>query len=414
MKRFLIGLFWAIPVLSFAQTNFQKGYLITNSKDTLKGYIDYKERSKNPVNVDFRTSLNSSTKTYNLGNCAGYGVDDTEHQRRFAVNISMSKVDVANLSYGPDSSFTRKTVFLKVLQNGKNLTLFSYEDNVKERFYMMSGDHQEPVELIRNTYLSTVKTNAIVNDNKYVRQLLAQMMKSNPDRSIEEKSISNLDYTERILLKFVSAINNQEPPKSRYKGFRFFAGAALSISSASYKGVGDLASEDAISKISSSPMLNGGIDLLVNPAIGKLIFRTELSLMMDKYGVSVSDNIGNTSSHTFDRASLVLTPQFIYNIYNTNKLKFFAGFGAGLNFSKISNNKIGFTRGLDKTFLIQNSDREVNRFNYSLQLSTGVVLIKKIEVFVGYSPQAAITDYYHVALRVERLRFGVNYLFGKH
>ncbi|MFA4866781.1 MAG: outer membrane beta-barrel protein [Pedobacter sp.] len=414
MKRFLIGLLCTIPVLSFAQANFQKGYVITNSKDTLKGYIDYKERSKNPVNVDFRTSLNSSTQTYSLGNCAGYGIDDIEHQRRFAVNVSMSKIDVANLSYGPDSSFTRKTVFLKVLQDGKNLTLFSYEDDVKERYYMMSKDHQEPVELIRNTYLSTVKTNAIVNDNMYVRQLLAQMMKSNPGRPIEEKDVSNLEYTERKLLKFVSAINNQEPPKSKYKGFRFFAGAALSVSSASYRGLGELASEDAISKISYSPMLNGGIDLLINPAIGKLIFRTEISFMMDKYGVSVPDYIGNSRSHTFDRASLVLTPQFIYNIYNTNKLKFFAGFGAGLNFSKISNNKIVVTRDLDKTILLQNSDREINKFNYSLQLSTGVVLNKKIEVFAGYSPKAPITDYYSVALRVQRLAFGVNYLFGKH
>ncbi|MEQ7798969.1 hypothetical protein ABDJ41_04060 [Pedobacter sp. ASV1-7] len=413
MKRFLIALLWAIPVLSFAQANFQKGYVITNSKDTLKGFIDYKERSKNPVEVNFRTSLSSSTQTYNLENCVGYGVDDTEHQRRFTVNISMSKVDVANLSYGPDTSFKRKTVFLKVLQDGKNLVLFYYEDDVKERYYMMSRNHQEPVELIRNTYLSTVKTNAIVNDNKYVRQLLAQMVESNPGRPIPEKGILNLDYTERALLKFVSGINDQKTPKSKYKGGRFFAGAALSVSSASYRGLDELASEGAISKISYSPILNGGIDLLVNPAIGKLIFRAELSLMMDKYGVSVSDNIGS-SSHTFDRASLVLTPQFIYNIYNTNKLKFFAGFGAGLNFSKISNNKIAFTRGLDKTIFIENSDREVNWFNYSLELSTGVVLNKKIEIFAGYSPKAALTDYYSIALRVQRLHFGVNYLFGKH
>jgi hypothetical protein len=413
MKRFLIALLWAIPVLSFAQANFQKGYVITNSKDTLKGFIDYKERSKNPVEVNFRTSLNSNTHSYNLENCEGYGIDHIEHQRRFTVNISMSKVDVANLSYGPDSSFIRKTVFLKVLQEGKNLTLFSYEDDVKERFYMMSRDHQEPVELIRNKYLSAVKTNAIVNDNKYVRQLLAQTMKSNPGRPIPEKGILNLDYTERALLKFVSGINDQKPPKSKYKGGRFFAGAALSVSSASYRGLDELASEGAISKISYSPILNGGIDLLVNPAIGKLIFRAELSLMMDKYGVSISE-AGNSRSHTFDRASIVLTPQFIYNIYNTNKLKFFAGFGAGLNFSKISNNKIAFTRGLDKTIFIENSGREVNWFNYSLELSTGVVLNKKTEIFAGYSPKAALTDYYSIALRVQRLHFGVNYLFGKH
>lgn len=41
MKSFLIGLLFASPLLLSAQSNFQKGYVVTNSNDTLRGTVNY-------------------------------------------------------------------------------------------------------------------------------------------------------------------------------------------------------------------------------------------------------------------------------------------------------------------------------------------------------------------------------------
>ncbi|MNL44890.1 hypothetical protein D3C87_1674930 [compost metagenome] len=118
--------------------------------------------------------------------------------------------------------------------------------------------------------------------------------------------------------------------------------------------------------------------------------------------------------HSFDRTSVVLTPQFIYNVYNSNKLKCFMGFGAGLNLSKTSNNKSEYLNNIAMENRVVENEVEFEKFNYSLQFTTGVVLNKKIEISAGYSPKAAISNYSFFNVGMERFRAGVNYLFGKH
>ncbi|MDR6785677.1 hypothetical protein ABIE26_004387 [Pedobacter africanus] len=416
MKRFLTALLTAVPLLSLGQSNYQKGYVVLNSKDTLRGYVDFKERRKNPVSIDFKIAPNDSRQVFTLANCTAYGIDDHEHYQRFAVNVSLSEIEIANLSIGPDLSFKRDTVFLKVLQSGKNLTLFSYVDELKERFYMMGPDQQEPLELIRNLYLQEDRTSAVVKDNKYARQLLIEMKKRKPEDQVLEKMLLRLDYRSGDLLRAVSLINGQQLPKPKHKSTRFFAGLGAAASMASYGGTHPLSTPKATCKTSFSPMLTTGVDLFVKPEIGRLIFRTELSALMSKNEISLpADERGFiVERHSFDQVHLVLTPQLIYNIYNTNKLKCFGGLGGGLNFSTTSNNKSVYLNTISMQQRIGENEVIMEKFNYSLQFMAGVVLNKKLEIAAGYSPNAAITNYSFFNIEMKRFKLGVNYLFGKH
>lgn len=416
MKRFLVGLLLsALPLISFAQSNFQKGYVITNTKDTLKGYIDYKERSRNPERVTFKTSLTGNSEIYNLINCDAYGIDGIEHQRRFLVDISMNEIELSKLSAERDSSYRRDSVFLKVIQEGKNLTLFSYADELKVRFYILEKDAQVPVELIRVLYLNNANIMQVKYDVKYARQLQTIMVK-NDIEGISDKQLSGLRYTMPALLEVVSVINGQQPIKPKYKWSRFFVGAALNTSKASFTGEHLMASEQVENKVSYFPMLNTGMDVFLNPAIGRLIFRTELSLMMNKYNSSLSSEDGNIilTKFTFDQTTAIVTPQFIYNIYNTSKLKFFVGLGTRFNFSTTSNNKMYRLKHYEDGYTVRENEIDINSFNFSFLFNTGIVLNKKIEVSAGYSPNVAVNSYQYFATTIQSLRFGVNYLFGKH
>ncbi|MNK15026.1 hypothetical protein D3C87_331590 [compost metagenome] len=415
MKRFLFSFLLAAPVLSFAQSNFQKGYVVANSKDTLKGYINFKERRRSPVTVDFRTSLDGSSQVFTLANCAAYGIDGVEHYRRFAVDVSMSKIDVSSLSIGLDQSFKRDTVFLNILQVGKNLTLFSYTDELKERFYIMDVDSKEPVELIRDLYLKEGSGNLIVADDKYIRQLLFQIKKNYPENPALERKILALRYGKTSLLKTVSLINDQQLPQSKYRNVRFFAGAGLIASKASYSGTHALSVESAKSKTSYSPMLTTGMDLFVKPEIGRLIIRTELSLLMSKNEISLFSEADDAvvRRHSFDQTTIALTPGIIYNVYNTGKLKCFIGGGFGLNFSATSNNESTYLNTISmKTSTLD--EVQLEKFYFSFLFTAGVVLNKRIEISVGYSPDVAISNYSYYNVVMKRFRFGVNYLFGKY
>lgn len=409
MKRFLVGLLLALPALSFAQSNFQKGYVVTNTGDTLKGYINYREQSLSPVSIEFRTAPDGSTQLFTLKNCSAYTVDGMESNERFLVNISMDKSDISRLSVGPDTTSRRDSVFLKVLQSGKNISMYSYVDDVKVRFYIREKGVQEPYELIRHLYMLEDNPRMVAATNGYLGQLSRLADKFNVGTDVDRRRLKSIDYQPSALKKAAYMLNEEVAGKPRFKSTRFFAGAGLLYTKINYQGNIMFADKSATTKGSFMPAVQAGIDVFLNPAIGKFIFRTDLTLHMSKSEVSVQSDGGYLWDRSFDQKALTITPQFIYNVYNKAQIKFFLGAGLGGNFSKYTN--IRTTRTKDGNISVLNDEFKPESFNFSFPVTAGVVLNKKIEFSLAYSIPTSITNYVLYSASMQRLKFGVNYLF---
>ena len=65
-----------------AQT-FKAGYVITESGDSLKGYVRFKDHVYNRRNCKFRLTPDSKTQTFPADHIQGYGVDEVTHYRSF-------------------------------------------------------------------------------------------------------------------------------------------------------------------------------------------------------------------------------------------------------------------------------------------------------------------------------------------
>lgn len=411
MKRSLLFLSLLAPVLLYAQTNFLKGYVVTNSGDTLKGYVDYRERELNPVSFNFKSQLDSKAQVVTLQNTVACVINDLDSYQRFLVDITTSTTDISNLPVGPDARTRRDTVFLKVVQTGKKITLYTYRDPIKLRFYVRENSVDEPSELIRQIYSKGDQGNTMVIGNTYNRQLAALMYRLNPAKAT--KLSLYWRYTEQDLNKAVALINDQELIKSKYKATRFFAGVALSRNMVVYGGDNALSNDDAISKVFYTPLITAGIDVFVNPAIQKVVFRTELSFMTSKNQISTTtgDRANAALSHSFNQYSVVLSPQIIYNIYNGSKLKAFIGAGFGFNLSKYSNNV--FTRYnsfRDETEVIKDNI-ELEKFNFSIPLTAGMLVHKNIEIVAHYYMPTSVTNYNTYNVKIKRFSIGVSYLF---
>ncbi|MCX2482538.1 hypothetical protein [Pedobacter sp. MR2016-24] len=417
MKRTLLSLFLAVPLLCQAQSNYQSGYVVTSDKDTLKGFIDYKERRINPSSFSFKPTLNDQAKTYSLKDCSAYGIKGMEYFERYTVKISMNDVAISNLPVGLDSVYRVDTVFLRVLQKGKNVTMFSYVDGLKERFYIMDKDNGVPEELVRHLFLNPENNSSVVTVSKYLRQLLAIRRKFTTVTTEEEQKIGKVDYTKRDLMKVVSVLNEQHQEQSKFPRTRFFGGVGLNITNAIYQGENGLAGTSAQHKTSSLPFITGGLDVFANPAIGRLIYRTELSFFISKYEVSNTTAIQARSrlAHTFDQYSAVLTPQLIYNIYNRDHFKFFIGAGVGLNFLKYSNNSSSVTNSVftPSTATVTENAIKFEPFTTSFPLSAGIMLNKKLEITGSYSANFSLTDYSYFSVAARRMKIGINYMLGK-
>ncbi|WP_316823621.1 outer membrane beta-barrel protein [Pedobacter gandavensis] len=409
MKRFLLFLLVAIPALGIAQTNFQKGYVVTNAKDTLHGYIDYREARKTPTSFLFKTESNSTPRTYTLKDCAACHINDRASYQRFLVDISQGSVDIYSISTQVDTTSKRDTVFLQVLQSGPNVNLYAYADRIKTRFYIQDHQEMNPTELIMQQYYKEGQSGTLITNLRYARRLSFLVEKYDKSSPAIERKLQTLRYKEDELIKMVTLINGQQKTKSKFEQSRWFAGLSMDMAKTKFRGKTSLA--DANSKISFSPMLSGGLDLFINPSIRKLAFRVELAFIKSK-----SEVTGSGGGNSFDQLNAIITPALLYHVYNADRFKVFVSGGLSLNYSKVSN-LLNFK--YEKELLSDdlkpvNVPMDMESFYFSFPVNVGVVLNKKIELLAGYNIPTAMTNYIYYSAERHRFRIGLNYLFGKH
>jgi hypothetical protein len=415
MKRFLVYLLLLAPLLGAAQTNFQPGFVVKNNGDTLKGFINYKERSTTPKSLNFKQTINGKSQLYATRDILSYTINDKASYERFIVNISMSEVNIGRLSIGLDTSSRRDTVLLQVLQKGKNVNLYAYSDDIKVRFYIKETPDQEPVELIQKVFMLANGSNSMFVGKEYLKQIETLLKKHVSTEQFSKYQLSRLRYTAKELGEPVMLINDQKVKKAIHAATRFFVGVGLNYSTSKYVGDNDLANAAAKNSSSSLPMFSGGVDIYANPAIQRLVYRVELSLYTSKNNIStVTENIARAvQKHTFDQQTIQLMPQVLFNFYNKEKIKLYLGGGFGVNYYKYKNNVTSITN----TFRNETEDNvdyvDFEELSFAVQVSAGLVVNKRFEFYGKFSPQTAITNYTYYNIVMQRVGLGVNFLFGK-
>jgi hypothetical protein len=413
MKKITLFFLLLFPVCVMAQSNYKEGFVVTNKMDTLKGFINYLEKSNNPSKISFKPSLEAKPLTYDLHTASAFTINGYESYERFVVNISQASTQTNRLSAGLDTSYVRDTVFLKIIQKGQNVSFYSFADNIKKRFYLLEKDKQEPEELIYRVYLVNESGKVSVVD-RYKRQLVASMLKHNAYGSVDERRLSTLAYSAPELLREVSKINGQKVEKEK-AAYRFFAGAGLSINQTKYSGESQFSKPGTVNKTSYTPMLTAGIDLLGNPHIGKVVYRLEFSYMMMKGDITTTavEKIYAYRRHTFESMTLGVIPQIIYNFYNTSALKVYGGAGAGLHFSKHKNNQTATKVIATDLLRIEEDKVLLQTYYFAPTINAGIVLGKKYEIFGNYYINAPLTDYVKFNVNLQRTNIGIRFIIPK-
>jgi hypothetical protein len=380
--------------------------------------VSFKNTQTNPEYVLFKDTEQAEQHRYSGADCASFGVKNSDSYEYAVVNISMNTVNINRVrersGTSADTVLSRRAgVFLKILQRGESVALFSYTDKLKTRYYLQDREQSVPVELVMNLYSDLGN---IVVERIYLRQLLLQMRKHIPGLSMRDENINRTQYTEGDLLEVVSKINAQHYEKHALKSLKFFAGIGVNQSSIKYTGGHVLAKSAAVSKASISPLLVLGIDVPFNPDVGRLLFRVDLSLLRSKNEISSETSFQSytITSHAFNQTSIALCPQVRYYVYNKRNLKLFVGTGIGAvasgydkNISYIRYQTGGFPDEVKKNLV------ELDKFSVLYKLCAGVMFNRKVELSAGYYPSSAIANYNGFKVKISRLNAGVFYHFSK-
>jgi hypothetical protein len=206
--------FFVLPLLPFcglAQSNYQPGLIVNLKGDTIRGMIDYIEWEYSPKSILFKSDSLASPQKFTVNQVKFFNVSvgHLAAFQRYVGPITTDKIDADHIQNGRDSSFKIDTVFLRLLQDGPRLKLFSYTDNLKTRFFIAGNFFEQPVELTYRMYWNTIDAtdDRTTYETAFKGQLYDIGVKDQVMSPSLKAIISKSAYTEPDILKITSAIN---------------------------------------------------------------------------------------------------------------------------------------------------------------------------------------------------------------
>ncbi|HEX8021508.1 hypothetical protein [Mucilaginibacter sp.] len=421
LYSFIFAIF-LLPFFASAQTNYKQGYVVTNNGETINGFINYKEWYSTPNSISFKKTLDDKVQTYHPMDISYFEISGIEIYQSARVAISMGKTDIQTVRNEIDTASKTDQIFLKIIQKGTNVSLLSYTDAIKTRFYVADNKTGgAPQELKYQPYLDK-DSPSLKKKNIYYAQLIDLANKYRPDDAHTViDHIVVLNYSEGEILRIINLINNDNSApvkKDNVRAYNLYAGIGLNASQVTRQGNPPPGTTD-VKKNSYLPELVFGIHVPFNPNTGRLIFRTELVLEMTKihinnYDVEYSSTTVNT--YSFTQTSASLRPQLVYNFFNGNNFKFYLGGGAAINFSLYSAANV--KRQVSSATVAGFNSVEQEKVPSSGGVwftpiaKAGFIIGKKLDLSFGYSPATGIQSAANIlGVAITSVEAGVNYHF---
>ncbi len=240
----LLFLFTFFFLPAKAQKNYTKGYVVTTQNDTIRGFIDDKDWSKNPDVIRFKKDIADSQFTkYSPAQLRSFYIEPTnDYYISYLGKIDYSPFKIQQLvEVTDDSDFLQKdhtitdTAFLNVLSEG-TISLYFYKDREqKEHFFFQKGKGL-PQELVFQKYIKEME-----NGQKFIREVRTyrgQLREAMTDCEKVQKVIPKATYTKQSLTQLVNLYNTCSSQHATYQKTpektKFAIGAVVGISKTSF------------------------------------------------------------------------------------------------------------------------------------------------------------------------------------
>jgi len=380
---------------TYAQKNLREAIIVSNNGDTTNGFIDIKEWVANPEFFSFATAKGAPLSRFSIGDIQYFNIKGVDEYIRYKVNVSMDEESLSSIGE-KDTSFEVRTVFLKTLVKGKNVSLFSYTDHLKRRFYLLEKNDATPTELLNSVY---ILNGQLKEDRQYRSMLTSAAIKYITSEDNLLFQIDHAGFNAADIISICSRLNGKVESENTTKfdgkksvAWRILAGVGINDGSLTMSG------DNIFSGINSKPfyfpLALTAADLMITPEVGKIVLRSQLHITNYKTdGYVFKDFAQYTEEYffKFKQLNIAFTPQLLYNLYNQKNLKWFLGAGAGFNFSSYPTNELKFVRksSTNSGGFIDNY-LQLKKFWMNLCFSTGVD-INRMELAFVFLPKTSIT-----------------------
>ncbi|MEO9967998.1 MAG: hypothetical protein ABJF11_19555 [Reichenbachiella sp.] len=337
----------ALELLSL-NPNYQLGYIILLSGDTVRGAVDYQDWERNPEFIRFQDSWHSDkVKVFSHQEIAGFGTADV-HYRSAIVDRETSSQSLSSLSRDPKFTTVKDSVFLEVLVAGRKELLHLRDRLGLNHFYITMNDEYK--WLRHKMYLSLPNTdndNSRDSDKAYMkvnakfRGELSYYL--NDCEGISDK-IGKLEYNENdlteLFAKYYACANFKDDGSSNEGGNTRNSQIFVKEEEKIKPGMGLLAGYIAVTQQSGSGFLLGGYYEVFFPKNrGKFSLNNELTYYAIDYKVSRSEIssplIYTHTQSQYDLSFIKLSSNLRYALAKGGEIEPFLGLGVSFDYNLV-------------------------------------------------------------------------------
>jgi hypothetical protein len=200
-------------ITTYAQQNFEPGYILEHNRDTVKGYIETTMEYELTLAVRFKTDNNSAVREFGPSELAGFGIGKAVYE---------------NVGFQNTLNKTQVSAFVKKLVTGE-YDLFSYT-TADRKFYLLRKDTTQYFVYDKVTRAS----GEVVEEGNYLNILHFISVSCNKISGIYDRvSFNDKDMTSFVLkvdncLSSGKATSFYEKPKIQMQPFIFVGGFPVS------------------------------------------------------------------------------------------------------------------------------------------------------------------------------------------
>lgn len=195
MPRFLSLLFLStlITFNALAQENFQPGYVVALSNDTLRGFIDDRNWDASPDIIYFRTNAGKPV-AYTPTSITAFSVSN-ENYLGAVVKVEVSPVKMDYLESNATINTVSDTLFIRVETQGSR-SLYSAMRDSKLNLYVADGNQYQLLRFKK--YKRETINGSVVSENKEYLGQLAVYLK---ECETTQENLKFVSYTRTSILK---------------------------------------------------------------------------------------------------------------------------------------------------------------------------------------------------------------------
>ncbi|SNT38350.1 hypothetical protein SAMN05421640_3677 [Ekhidna lutea] len=296
----------------FSQKNYIEGIIITNSGDSIIGFIDYKNWDKNPLEINYKPNLQKESISYNPSQVKEFRVGGDTYISAY-IDREISSVKVDELERNSVLNLVSDSVFLRVLISGKKSLYIYKHENGKANFYIKT----DKIELLKykRYYVTENRNNYALESKIYLNQLDQYLNECD-----QNMKLSNTKYQQNSLIKLFTiyyenclGVQVKTETKSKDKLINSGVLAGITLSSLEFKSSSNRRYTQMDSESSVDPVVGGFLELILPRTREKWSVNNEL--LITTYSIA-----GEYIDYTNEQDYRIINSDFNFSYLKLNTL----------------------------------------------------------------------------------------------